>query len=91
MTKEMKDLFSFLRDFLESAAAQKDLNMLTFPNLMMVIQKLAENDQGIAKFFSGVIQDHRSRTVWTKDTLRDYFNQWATISLEEGNNQEKQE
>ena len=45
----------------------------------------------IAKFFSGVIQDHRSRTVWTIDTLRDYFNQWATIHLEEGSNQERQE
>ncbi len=44
MSKEMKDLFSFLRDFLEAAGTQKDLSMLTFPNLLMVIQKLAEND-----------------------------------------------
>jgi hypothetical protein len=55
MSKEMNDLFNFLREFLESIAAQKELNTLAFPNLMMIIQKLAENDQSIAKFFSGVI------------------------------------
>ncbi len=89
MTKEMNDLFNYLREFLEAVASQKDMINLTFPNLMLIIQKLAETDLSIGKFFSGVIQDHRSRTVWTIETLRDYFNQWATIHLEEGSNQER--
>lgn len=55
MNKEMTDLFHFLREFLEAIGTQRDFNSLTFPNLMLIIQKLAENDMSFAKFFSGVI------------------------------------
>jgi hypothetical protein len=51
----MTDLFTFLREFLEAVAIQRDMTTLTFPNLMLIIQKLAESDPSIANFFSGVI------------------------------------
>ena len=51
----MNDLFNYLREFLEAVSSQKDLTNLTFPNLMLIIQKLAETDQSIGKFFQGVI------------------------------------
>jgi hypothetical protein len=37
MTKEMTDLFNFLKDFLQTISVQKDMAQVTFPNLMLII------------------------------------------------------
>jgi hypothetical protein len=37
MTKEMNDLFNYLREFLDAVTSQKEMANLTFPNLMMII------------------------------------------------------
>jgi CCR4-NOT transcription complex subunit 1 len=91
MTREMKDFFTFLREFLDVTNGQQEYTALTFPNVMQIIQRLAENDASIRQFFSGPIQDHKHKTLWTAETLREYFNEWAVISLEEGNHPERQE
>jgi len=59
--------------------------------VILVIQKLSEHDQNIAQFFAPLIQDYRQRTIWTKEILKDYFNEWAEISFEEASNPQRQE
>lgn len=59
--------------------------------MIHVIQKLSESDPAVAMRFASILQDFRSRTVWTQETLRDYFNEWAVISFDEAGNPQRQE
>lgn len=78
-----------MREFFDVTNGQSEFSNLSFPNVMAIIQKLAENDANIARLFQGSIQDHKQKTLWTTETLREYFNEWAVISLEEGNHPER--
>ena len=50
LTKEMKDLFTFLRDFFEAAVGVEGstLSYQNFPHVMQVIQKYSESDNQVA-------------------------------------------
>jgi len=57
----MKELFVFLKDVLEATQASQangNASFLNFPNVLMIIQKLATNDANLARSFSNIIQDH---------------------------------
>ena len=87
MSQHIKELFAFLKEFLE--VVLNNSPTLTFPNVLMIIQKMAENDQNLARLFGNIIQDHRQKTVWTAETIHEYFNEWAVISLDQGNDPQR--
>jgi hypothetical protein len=54
----MRELFVFLKDILESTQASQvngNATFLNFPNVLMIIQKLAVNDANLARSFSNII------------------------------------
>jgi hypothetical protein len=54
----MKELFFFLKDVLEATQASQvngNASFLNFPNVLMIIQKLATNDANLARSFSNII------------------------------------
>jgi hypothetical protein len=54
----MKELFVFLKDVLEATQASQangNASFLNFPNVLMIIQKLATNDANLARAFSNII------------------------------------
>lgn len=92
LSQHMRDLFAFLKEFLEATQASQATGgntYLNFPNVLMIIQKLAENDVNLARSFGNVIQDHRQKTVWTAEIIHEYFNEWAVISLDHGNDPQR--
>jgi hypothetical protein len=90
-------VYNFLNDFfniaiINSNPISKDaLSYAHFPNIMALILKLSEQDPSMAQYFSALIQDYRHRTTWTKESLKEYFQEWAVISFEEVGNAKKQE
>ena len=51
-----------MREFIEAAilgGGPKDFTYQNFPNVMLVIQKLSENDEQIAKFFGSILLDYK--------------------------------
>ena len=78
-----EQLFTFLKDLLEQGIQkQKIFGYHQIPNLMTMLDKISENPY-IGKFFSAILEDLKHKTTWNKDTLREYFNEWAVISFEE--------
>jgi hypothetical protein len=53
MSQHIKELFAFLKEFLE--VVLNNSPTLTFPNVLMIIQKMAENDQNLARLFGNII------------------------------------
>jgi hypothetical protein len=58
LAPNMRELFVFLKDILESTQASQvngNATFLNFPNVLMIIQKLAVNDANLARSFSNII------------------------------------
>jgi hypothetical protein len=49
---------------------------------MSVLEKVSAIP-AIGKIFSSILEDLKSKTTWNKDTLKEYFNEWAVLSFEE--------
>lgn len=91
------DVYNFLNEFFNLAIINANpsgkgaFTYSHFPNIMALLLKLSEQDLSMAQYFSALIQDYRHRTTWTKESLREYFQEWAVISFEEVGNVKKQE
>jgi hypothetical protein len=51
----MKEHFNFLKEFLEATQAAQtngSVGFLNFPNVLMMIQKLAESDSNMLRLFA---------------------------------------
>jgi CCR4-NOT transcription complex subunit 1 len=80
----------FYADFLDQAIRkQKVLFYNQLPNIMAAVTSVSEN-KSITKYFEDILADYKkSQPVWNRETLKNYFNEWAVLSYEESNSQQE--
>ena len=82
--QSQEPFFTYLSEFLETAILkEKVFEYRQFPNLMGVINKYAESNLQIGVYFATILEDLKKGVHYNKDTLREYFNEWAVMSFEE--------
>jgi hypothetical protein len=58
---------------------------------MSAVTSVSEN-KAITKYFDEIIQDFKkSQPVQNRETLKEYFNEWAVLSFEESNPKQEQQ